>query len=149
MKQQLLASTAPVECLAAAAPAEKAAEESKHTGGWKQRNLVSRRKPDHRHHARDGDRGDDGGDDGGGDGDGAPDVLVPDPVVAKELSVTSMTIWRWDRDPAMAELGWPPRVSIRNRNHRFRRPLEHFKQNLMRRAIAARAQLRAATASAE
>jgi len=46
----------------------------------------------------------------------------------------------------MAELGWPPRVSIRNRNHRFRRQLERFKANLLRRAIATRAQTAAAAA---
>jgi hypothetical protein len=125
---------------AAAACPEKAAEESNRKAGTrKQHNPAPRHKPGHRHHARDGDRGNDGGDDGG-DGDAAPDVLVPDPDVCRELAITSMTVWRWDRDPAMAELGWPVRVTIRKRNFRFRRQLEQFKQTLMQRAIAMRAQ---------
>jgi hypothetical protein len=31
------------------------------------------------------------------------DSLVPDPVVQKELGVTAMFIWRWDRDAELAE----------------------------------------------
>ncbi len=62
------------------------------------------------------------------------DVLVPDPAVCRELAISSMTLWRWDRDPAMAALGLPPAVKIRRRNFRFRRQLEQFKANLMRRA---------------
>jgi hypothetical protein len=34
--------------------------------------------------------------------DNVPDELVPDPQVAREFSVTLMTLWRWDRDPK----GW-------------------------------------------
>jgi hypothetical protein len=37
----------------------------------------------------------------------APDELVPDPQIFKEFGITSMTGWRWDHDPKMAELGWP------------------------------------------
>ena len=36
----------------------------------------------------------------------APDELVPDPRVAREFNVTLMTLWRWDHDPKLAELGW-------------------------------------------
>jgi hypothetical protein len=50
--------------------------------------------------------------------DNQPDELVPDPQVSKELSVTLMTIWRWDRDPEMVALGWPPPVYIRKRKYR-------------------------------
>jgi hypothetical protein len=35
-----------------------------------------------------------------------PDELVPDPQVAREFNVSLMTLWRWDRDPKLAELGW-------------------------------------------
>ena len=38
--------------------------------------------------------------------DDAPDELVPDPQVAREFNVTLMTLWRWDHDPKLAELGW-------------------------------------------
>jgi hypothetical protein len=60
-----------------------------------------------------------------------PDELVPDPQVWHELGITSMTGWRWDRDPKLAALGFPPAVKIRNRNYRRRRQLETFKQNVL------------------
>ena len=50
-----------------------------------------------------------------------PDELVPDPQVAREFNVSLMTLWRWDRDPKLAELGWEPPVKIRTRNYRRRR----------------------------
>jgi hypothetical protein len=59
--------------------------------------------------------------------------LVPDPI-----GVTLMSIWRWDRDPAKHELGWPPKVQISGRNYRARSQLEVFKQNLVKRALAER-----------
>ena len=59
--------------------------------------------------------------------DNVPDELVPDPQVAHEFNVSLMTLWRWDRDPKLAELGWEPPVKIRTRNYRRRRPLEKFK----------------------
>ena len=61
----------------------------------------------------------------------APDELVPDPQVWRELGISSMTGWRWDRDPKLAALGFPPAVKIRNRNYRRRRQLETFKQNVL------------------
>jgi hypothetical protein len=39
----------------------------------------------------------------------APDELVPDRQVAREFNVSLMTLWRWDRDPKLAELGWDAR----------------------------------------
>jgi hypothetical protein len=71
-------------------------------------------------------------------GDEAHDALVPDPQVGREFGISAMTLWRWDHDPVMAELGWPSPVKIRRRNYRPRRALGRFKQNMMRRAIAAR-----------
>ena len=59
--------------------------------------------------------------------DNVPDELVPDPQVAREFNVTLMTLWRWDHDPKLAELGWEPPVKIRKRNYRRRRRLEKFK----------------------
>jgi hypothetical protein len=64
--------------------------------------------------------------------------LASDPTIAKEFDTTLMGLWRWDHDPAMAALGWPPPVKIRNRNHRVRRLIEQFKQALIRRAIEGR-----------
>ena len=67
-----------------------------------------------------------------------PDMLVPDPVVAHEFGVTAMSIWRWDRDEQLLELGWPPAIQIRTRNFRSRQALEAFKAALQRQAIARR-----------
>ena len=50
--------------------------------------------------------------------DNVPDELVPDPQVAREFNVSLMTLWRWDRDPRLAKLGWEPPVKIRTRNYR-------------------------------
>jgi hypothetical protein len=71
--------------------------------------------------------------------DNKHDVLVPDAAAAAELgNVSRMSIFRWDRDPAMAALGFPPRIMLNGRGYRSRQQLEKFKQNLMRKAIAAR-----------
>jgi len=69
-----------------------------------------------------------------------PDIdhLDPDPIVAQEFGVSLMTLWRWDHDPRMAELGWPPKVQIRKRNHRQRSGLDRFKANLLKIALALR-----------
>jgi hypothetical protein len=67
----------------------------------------------------------------------APDELVPDPQVAREFNVTLMTLWRWDHDPKLAELGWEPPVKIRTRNYRRRQPLEKFKVALRNFGITA------------
>ena len=66
----------------------------------------------------------------------APDVLVPDPQVWREFGITSMTGWRWTKDP---ELNFPPPIKIRKRCFRSRRQIEEFKQRMLRRAIAERA----------
>jgi hypothetical protein len=79
------------------------------------------------------------GDDGEGDGD-EPDTLVPDPVVCAEFSISSMTLWRWDRDPKLVALGLPPPITIRRRKFRSRRLLENFKTALMQIAIVRRAE---------
>jgi predicted DNA-binding transcriptional regulator AlpA len=62
-----------------------------------------------------------------------PDPLVPDPVVWRELGISSMSGWRWTHDP---DLDFPPPIKIRNRCFRSRRALEEFKARQMRRAIA-------------
>ena len=65
--------------------------------------------------------------------DPSVDVLVPDPIVWKELGITSMSLHRWSRDP---DLGFPPAIKVRNHNFRSRRLLEEFKASLLRKAIA-------------
>jgi hypothetical protein len=65
-----------------------------------------------------------------------PDPLVPDPKVAEEFGVSLMTLWRWDHDPRMAELGWEPPVKIRKRNYRSRSVLEKVKATAMKIGIA-------------
>jgi hypothetical protein len=65
--------------------------------------------------------------------------LVPDPRVAKEFNKSLMSLWRWDRDPKLAALGWPQPVKIRNRKYRVRKALEDFKQALVRHALERRA----------
>jgi hypothetical protein len=65
-----------------------------------------------------------------------PDPLVPDPKVAEEFGVSLMTLWRWDRDPRMAELVWEPPVKIRKRNYRSRSVLERVKATAMKIGIA-------------
>jgi hypothetical protein len=79
------------------------------------------------------------GDDGDDDDAAEPDRLVPDPEVCREFGISAMTLWRWDRDAALAALGWPPPVIIRKRKFRQRRALEAFKRAMVRRAIEARA----------
>jgi hypothetical protein len=67
------------------------------------------------------------------------DTLVPDPQVQKEFGITAMSIWRWDRDPELIKLGWPPPIRIRSRKFRSRIALENFKSVMARRAIEQRA----------
>jgi hypothetical protein len=67
------------------------------------------------------------------------DELVPDSQVRREFGgVSEMTIWRWDHDPKMAELGWPPPVYIRKRKYRSRRALSAHREACVNRAIAQR-----------
>jgi hypothetical protein len=72
----------------------------------------------------------------------APDILVPDGQVAVELGgISFMSIVRYDADPLMAALGWPPPIRLKNRKYRSRKALESFKAALTRRAIEERRHL--------
>jgi hypothetical protein len=64
--------------------------------------------------------------------------LISDPEVFRELGISPMTGWRWDRDPRMQALGWP--VAIYRGRFKFRdsKQYERFRRNLMRQAIAKR-----------
>ena len=65
-------------------------------------------------------------------------ALIPDPEVFRELRITPMTGWRWDRDPRMAELGWPPPIYRGRYKFRDSNQYQKFKSNLLRQAIAKR-----------
>jgi predicted DNA-binding transcriptional regulator AlpA len=69
------------------------------------------------------------------------DTFVPDPQVWKELGISSMTGWRWQRDP---DLDFPPRIQIRGRNFRSRKQLERWKAEMLRRSIGERGKASAA-----
>jgi hypothetical protein len=67
------------------------------------------------------------------------DELVRDKQVQHELGgLTSMTLWRWDNNPAKAPPGWEPAVKIGRRNYRRRSVIETVKRNLLQRPIARR-----------
>ena len=68
-----------------------------------------------------------------------PEELVPDPQVWREFHITSMTLWRWTKDPT---LGFPPVIRIRNRCYRRRSDIEAFKERMLRQAIAERSRER-------
>jgi hypothetical protein len=75
------------------------------------------------------------------DSTGPPDSFVADPDVARELSVSLVTIWRYDHSTELREMGWPLKVQIGKRNFRSRRQLENFKAAMLRRALAERKNL--------
>jgi hypothetical protein len=75
--------------------------------------------------------------------DELPDQLVPDDVFKAELgNIGTQTLYRWERDPRMIALGFPPAIRIGPgrlaRKYRSRQQLEKFKQALLRRALEAR-----------
>jgi hypothetical protein len=111
-------------------------------GGWppQQHSQPSRRR---QHGSKRDVMSDDGQADDDGDDAGEPDELVPDPIVCREFNISAMTLWRWDRDPELAALGFPPPVTIRKRKFRIRKQLETFKRTMLRRAIAQRAESQA------
>jgi hypothetical protein len=76
-------------------------------------------------------------------------ALIPDPEVFRELSITAMTGWRWDRDPRMAELGWPPAIYRGRYKFRDSNQYRKFKARLLRQAIAKRDALLAGKATRE
>jgi hypothetical protein len=56
------------------------------------------------------------------------DTFVPDPQVWKGLGISSMTGWRWQRDPDL-------NFSATQRNFRSRKQLERWKAEMLRRSI--------------
>jgi len=66
------------------------------------------------------------------------DTFVADSVVARELGVSAMTLWRYDHDNKMIDAGWPAKIVMGRRNYRSRKALEEFKANMLRHAMLAR-----------
>jgi hypothetical protein len=64
--------------------------------------------------------------------------LIPDPEVFRDLNISAMTGWRWDRDVRMAELGWPAPIYRGRYKFRDSNQYRKFKANLVRQAIAKR-----------
>ena len=61
------------------------------------------------------------------------DELVPDPQVCRELGVSAMTLWRWERD---RQLDFPPKIKIRTRNYRSRRALSEWRDRMVREGVS-------------
>jgi hypothetical protein len=55
------------------------------------------------------------------------DELVADPQFAREIAKTLMTLNRRDHKPPP---GWPPKVQVCGRNHRWRSDIEAYKATL-------------------
>jgi hypothetical protein len=68
--------------------------------------------------------------------------LVPNARACRELGVTTMTAWRWDRIPAQAPAHWPAPIkrgtTRQARTYRRRSELERCKATLLKQAIEAR-----------
>ena len=47
-----------------------------------------------------------------------------------------MSLWRWDEDPELARMGWPPAVYIRRRKFRSRRGLRSSRGGMLRAVVA-------------
>jgi hypothetical protein len=64
--------------------------------------------------------------------------LIRDPDIRRDLGISKMTTHRWDRDPRMMAIGWPPPVYIGR--YKFRDSVQYakFKARLAREAIARR-----------
>jgi len=56
--------------------------------------------------------------------------LVPDPVIAKQMGVTLMTLYRWTKESP--ELGFPKVVKIKTRNYRVASELTAWRDKMVR-----------------
>ena len=74
------------------------------------------------------------------------DEFVSDPVVARELGISLVTMWRHDSNKEMEKLDWPAKIQIGKRNFRSRNQLEAFKEAMLKRAMAERKKIVAADA---
>jgi len=78
------------------------------------------------------------------------DAWIPDSVLIAELDISPSQKDRFDRDPKMAALGWPPKMKFgspegepdpKAHNFRSRRQTEIFKRNVLDLAIKHRTAL--------
>lgn len=66
------------------------------------------------------------------DNDSQGEHFDPDRIVAEDFHKHKKTLSRWDKNPALKELGWPEPVYINGHKHRPRSAVENFKRNLVR-----------------
>lgn len=64
------------------------------------------------------------------DNEPVEDVYDPDSKVAKHLGKHNKTLPRWDKNPQLKELGWPPPVYLNGRRHRHRPAVQAFLRNV-------------------
>jgi len=62
----------------------------------------------------------------------------PDRIVAEGFGKHTKTLARWDKNPALKELGWPEPVFINGRRHRPRSAIETFKRNIIEARLSGR-----------
>ena len=75
------------------------------------------------------------------DGVASADEWVRDRKVREELGdVSAMSLWRMDRDPKLAALGWPQPIRLGAGGHkrRSKNQYEKFKANMLAQALADR-----------
>jgi hypothetical protein len=63
--------------------------------------------------------------------------FIPNVKVAERYQVTTMCLWRWNRNEKMRELGWPPDVNINGRKYKHAAALDQFDENLQAAALDA------------
>jgi hypothetical protein len=54
---------------------------------------------------------------------------APDSVIAKFLNKHAKTLPRWDKNPQLKELGWPPPTYLNGRRHRDWARIQEFLRN--------------------
>jgi hypothetical protein len=70
------------------------------------------------------------------------DEWVPDVRVQAEFNISAMTLFRWDQDEHLRELGFPPPIYMRGKKFRSRQLLEKFKASMLNAALSDRRNLR-------
>jgi hypothetical protein len=68
------------------------------------------------------------------------DEWLKDKKIRTDLKISPMTLWRMDRDPKLAALGWPQPIRLGAGGHkrRSKNQYEKFKANMLAQALADR-----------
>jgi hypothetical protein len=64
-------------------------------------------------------------------------TLDRDSVVGKRIGKSKQTLKRWDENPKLRELGWPPPVILNGVRHRDRARVDRFLENCARLGMSA------------